>query len=505
MRQSRTEATFLDWLKAIPDTAIERRPVLCAAYAHVLLATGQSARVEAWLQAAERQMDLPTAVVVDHDAFRHLPGTIAIARAGLALGRGDVPETVTYARQALDLAADDDDMTRGGAAGFLGLVAWMNGELETAYRTFAEGMASLQKAGSLSDAVNGALTLGAIRLAQGRLHQATRAYEQALQLATSQASIVRGAADIETALSAIDRERNQLEAATQRLLRSQALGEHAGYTQNRYRWRVAMARIREAEGQFQDALDLLDEAETLYMSDFSPNVRPVAAMKTRIWIAQGRLGEALDWARARGLSADDELTYVREFEHLTLARLLLSQYRNSRDDSAMRDATRILERLLQAAESGERTASVIEILVLEALAYQMQGNLSTAMALLERALMLAEPEGYIRLFVDEGAPMADLLGRAAKQDIAPSYVRQLRAAFGSIEATPVRQALPEPLSERELDVLRLLGTDLSGPEIAQELVVSLSTLRTHTQNIYTKLGVNSRRTAVRRAEELGLI
>jgi len=165
----------------------------------------------------------------------------------------------------------------------------------------------------------------------------------------------------------------------------------------------------------------------------------------------------------------------------------------------------LLERLLLAAEEGDRTGYTIEVLVLESLVHQTRGDVTAALVLLERALTLAEPEGYVRIFVDEGPPMAALLEAAAKRQIVPDYARQLLAAFGQAEdRTPVKQVLIEPLSERELDVLRLLGTDLDGPEIARHLMVSLSTLRTHTRNIYSKLGVNNRRAAVRRAAELAL-
>jgi LuxR family maltose regulon positive regulatory protein len=306
-------------------------------------------------------------------------------------------------------------------------------------------------------------------------------------------------------MSELQREQNDLHAATQHLLSSKGLGEHAGLPQHRYRWRVAMARIREAEGELDGALELLDEAERLYVPDFMPNVRPVAALKTRVWLAQGRLGEALGWARAQGLSAQDDLSYLREFEHITLARLLLARSTSERAAHFMREVIGLLERLLQAAEAGERTGSVIEILVLQALALQIQGDIPAARVPLFRALALAEPEGYVRMFVDEGSPMAHLLEAAAKYSTAPSYVRHLLAAFGKAEdRTPVTQLLNEPLSEREHDVLRLLRTDLSGPEIAGELMVSLSTMRTHTRNIYTKLGVTNRRAAVHRAEELDL-
>ena len=186
----------------------------------------------------------------------------------------------------------------------------------------------MQQAGNISDAIGCAIALADIRIAQGRLHDAMRTYERALQLATEQGTPAlacgsgRHVRGNERAL----REHNDLHAATQHLLRSKELGEHTGLPQNPYRWRVAMARIREAQGDLDGALDLLDEAERLYVSDFSPNVRPIAALKTRVWVAQGRLDEALGWAREQGLSAEDDLSYLREFEHITLARILLARY-----------------------------------------------------------------------------------------------------------------------------------------------------------------------------------
>jgi LuxR family maltose regulon positive regulatory protein len=225
-----------------------------------------------------------------------------------------------------------------------------------------------------------------------------------------------------------------------------------------------------------------------------------------VYVRQGRLTEALGWARERGLSADDDLSYLREFEHITLARMLIAEYKSERVERSIHEAMGLLERLLQAAKAGGRTGSVIEVLMLQALAHQAQGDTASALVSLERALTLAEPEGYVRIFVDEGPPMAALLREATKHGIAPNYVSQLRGAFGKVEGTrPVTQLLIEPLSERELEVLRLLGTELNGPEIARELMVSLNTMRTHTKNIYSKLGVNNRRAAVRRAEELDLL
>jgi LuxR family maltose regulon positive regulatory protein len=557
MFSSRQDAMVLGWFRALPDQVVQMRPVLSADYAHALLANGELDAVEARLRDAERWMDqsvdtpdIPAdlgarpgsqglaagMIVVDEEAFRRLPGTIALARAGYTFALGDVAGIIKYARRVLDLVPVDDHFSRGAAAAFLGLASWLSGDLEAAHRSYADGMSQLQMAGRTSDAINGAIALADIRIAQGHLHEAMRTYERGLQLATAgfpasarvpaakrqgareQTALgehaLRGTADMYVGMSALYRERNELDAATQLLLKSKQLGELIGLPQNRYRWHVAMARIREAQGDLDGAVDLLGEAERLYINGLAPNVRPIAALKTRVWVAQGRLGEALDWTRERRLSVGDDLSYLREFEHITLARLLLARYESDygdRADGSLREVMGLLERLLHAAEEGERTGSVIEILVLQALTHETQGDISAALGALRQALTLAEPEGYVRLFVDEGMPMAILLEEAAKRWPAQRYVRRLLAAFGAAreagkaeDGTPVKQGSIEPLSERELEVLRLLRTELTGPEIARELTVSLHTVRTHTSNIYNKLGVDKRRAAVRRAEDLGL-
>ena len=272
------------------------------------------------------------------------------------------------------------------------------------------------------------------------------------------------------------------------------------------------------------ALAVLDEAERVYIRGPLPDVRPVAALKARVWLKQGRLAEALGWARGQGLSVDDDIRYTREFEHITLARVLIAAGKSDREAGSLDGATRLLERLLQAAENGGRMGSAIQILVLQALAFQAQDNLPHALAPLERALTLAEPEGYVRIFLDEGEAMRSLIEKQSRNRDHPlsGYADKLLAAFTQPvaapesaimhqksdmiepEVRPAKDMLVEPLSERELEVLKLLRSELSGPEIAQQLIVSLNTLRSHTKNIFNKLGVNNRRAAIRRAEELDL-
>ncbi|MGA8245656.1 MAG: LuxR C-terminal-related transcriptional regulator, partial [Nocardioides sp.] len=297
--------------------------------------------------------------------------------------------------------------------------------------------------------------------------------------------------------------------ASAHVARAEELGEHRGLPQHPYRWRVARARLRAAQGDPAGGVALLEDAERAYVGDFSPNVRPVPAQRARMLLAQGRLAEAVAWAQEHELSADGDLSYVREYEYVTLARILMHR---RAADPASGTAYPLLERLRVAAEAGGRTGTLIEILALQALARHAEHgrrDVPGALAPLERALRLAEREGYVRVFIEEGAPMAALLEAVTRKHPTWPYPRRLLAAYdGSDDGRRSAVAGPplvDPLSARELDVLRLLATDLGGPEIARELVVSLNTLRTHTKNIYAKLGVSSRRVAVSRAGELGLL
>jgi LuxR family maltose regulon positive regulatory protein len=487
---------------------------------------------ETRLQDAERWLDVPTdkMVVVDKEQFRSLPASIATARAYRSLALGDVLGTVKYAQQALELTPEDDRIRYMQATSLLGLAQYTNGDLQAAERSLADFHTNLRKTGEILTLIAITFLLADLRLALGRLREAESIYRQSLRIAIGQGEpMPLGVADLYRGLAELYIERDDLETAAQHLLTSQKLGEKTMLTNWLHRLCVSQARLKEAQGDLDGAFALLDEAERVYIRDPLPDVHPVAALKARVYLRQGRLSEALGWARGRGLSVDDNLRYLGEFEHITLARVLIAQYKNDQLAGSIHEVIALLERLLQAAQAGQRMGSVIEILVVQTLALQAQGNIPQALAAMERALALAEPEGYVRIFVDEGEAMrlliADFRFSIEKQNPHGThpllgYLDHLLAAFPQLvkvdqqSATPalaagasvknLKSELVEPLSERELEVLKLLRSELSGPEIAQQLIVSLNTFRTHTKNIFNKLGVNDRRAAIRRAEELDL-
>jgi LuxR family maltose regulon positive regulatory protein len=527
LQRDRQEATIAGWLAVIPDQVVQSRPVLALGFIGALMSSGQFADVPERLHDLERQLPPvgpdgavpappPGSVVLDRAEWARMPAALELYRSALALIHGDPAATISHADRATSLAAADDHLTRAGAAATAGLARWAGGDLEEAHRCYSTCVDLLSRAGYISDVLGCSITLGDIRITQGRLTDAVRTYGDALRLAERDpAPMTRGTADMHVGLSSVAYERNDLVTAADHLKLNRDLGDAAGLPQNPYRRRAAQARLLAAQGDLPAAVELLDEAEQVYFGDFAPNVRPVAALRTRVHLVAGDLASAESWARALDLATDDEPSYLREYEHVTLARVLLARHRAGGPPATAHEARRLLERLKGAAEAGGRTGSLIEILVHLALAAEAETNhRSRASGLLGQALALAEPEGHLRVFLD-ARPALDELLRSVEPDAAGG--RYARAVLGAGNAEPTRTderrlgipvaatSLADPLSDRELDVLRLLGTDLGGPDIARELSVSVNTVRTHTRHIYTKLGVTNRREAVREAARLGLL
>lgn len=495
MRRNRQEALFREWMKPIPASQVEARPRLAIGYAGVLVSLGVFDGVEAILSRAEERLS--------DDAPGALRAGIELYRSALAQARGESDVAARHAAEVLILAPADDHLVRAGAAGFLGIVSWSAGELASAVDFWTQCRDGLRRAGHVADVLGATVALCDILSTQGRLGDAVRLCEDAIALATTGGhTVVRGVADIHTSLAMLHIDRHQLDAAEQHLVRSRELGDLFGLPQHPYRLRVASAGLSAARGNADTALALLREAESVYVSDFFPNVRPIPAALARMQVELGRWAEADRWANSASIGAAP-LQFAREFEHLTLVRLLLS--REPQRAEEVGHASRLLDRMRDAAQDGARHGSLVDINVLQALAHHLAGDDKRAIDDLGRALAMAAPEQLRRPFREAGAALAGLLKLAAKRGIEPSFVRQLLAEEWSGTAAPAQHPdLIEPLSDREFDVLRLLRSDLSGPDIARELVVSLNTVRTHTRNIFEKLGVNNRRAAVRRAEALQL-
>jgi LuxR family maltose regulon positive regulatory protein len=518
-------ADWLGWVKKIPNELIQTRPVLSTQYGEALLDKGELEAsenrfldAERWLEpnigeGPQREDLFNRMVVIDEDQFHTLPAKIAICRAQIALAQGDVSGTVKHAELALKLSPDGSQIS-SEASVLLGLTYWGSGDLEAAHGAMSEWVNSMERSGNIYFAIAATFGLADIRIAQGRLSEAERTYIHSLQLASEQdVNVQQITAHHQLGLAMIYHEKGEHEDFEKHLLKSKELGEQTTLIDWPYRWHIAQAQLKETVGDMEAALDLLDEAKRLYVRNLVPDIQPIEALKARVYISQGSLAKAMNWVYERGISVDDDLSYLSEFEHITLARVIIAEYKINRTERDMLQAIGLLERLLKAAEEGRRMGSVIEILVVQALAHEAHGNIPSALLSLKKALALAEPEGYIHIFVDEGPPMERLLYEALSQKITPDYVQRLLAAFPAIESermdsTQLQNAgseLIEPLSMREIEVLQLIAEGFTKPEIASKLYLSPNTIKVHTRNIYGKLGVNNRTQASIRARALGIL
>ena len=510
-------ATVHRWLSALPDELVRSRPRLLLAQALMAGISGRVAAVAPLLDAAERASP-GAAEPFEPTAGRaasmlvNVPALIALHRSQLAELRGDAEAAAPLASAALAESSEEEWLLTSSAQGHLAMAEWLHGRIREAEGRFESIVAGRQAAGQLTMTAYGCYQLGQIQRARGRLDAAVQTYRQALEAtAVPGQPPLPAAGPAYTGLAEVAYQQNDLDAALQHVSEGIALCRRFVYTAALATGLVTLAWIRQATGDPAGALAAMSEARKA-APDPGGLLNPVPAQWARLLLAQGDLAGAARWVKDRGLRADDEPAYPREPGHLALARVLLAQERPGQ-------ALALLDRLHAAAVTHDRAGSLIEIQVLRAVALAVSGEETAAVDALAGALTLACPQGYVRVFADEGPPMAALVGRliAAQRTghgagVTLGCLARLQRAFDPEHTPPdPRQgiaALPgivEPLTARELEVLGMLAAGRSNQAIAGELVVTLDTVKKHVSHVMDKLGAANRTEAVSRARELGLI
>jgi LuxR family transcriptional regulator, maltose regulon positive regulatory protein len=516
-------ATVQRWLTAIPAGLAGSRPRLCLVRAILAIAGGDVEGVGPPLDAAE-----PASAAAEDEPFEpsagqaasflvNVPAAIALARAALAQRHGDADGTAAFASRALAKTGEGEWMLASHARMQLAMAEWLRGRVAEAERAFAASITGWRAVGEWYSAAFGCHQLGQVQRAQGRLDAAAGTYQEELEITAPRGRPAVPAAGIAmVGVGEVAYQRNELEAAARQVTEGIERCRQLTYTLPLATGLAVLAWIRQAQGDHAGALEAMGEAGRVAPGPAVPGLlNPVPAQRARLLLAQGEVTPAARWTEERGLAPDDDPGYPREPEYLVLARVLLAQ-----DDPAQ--ALALLGRLRAAAAAQGRTGSVIEIQALRALALAAAGDQDAAVDTLAQALMLGCPRGYVRVFADEGPPMAALVAllvaaqkadQAAARGVPLGCLARVLRAFGEQPAAAgagraAAAAVPglvERLTARELEILALLAAGTPNPRIAAQLVVSLDTVKKHVSHVLGKLGAANRTEAVARARQLGLI
>ncbi len=496
-------STTLRWLNSLPDKIVRSIPHLSLYYAWVLYLTGQAGDIEARLQDTERGLALNTAGRSD-EWIAARSAEIILIRAGVAANAGNASLAVSLSRQALE-QIPQDGLVRGLFYNHIANAAIQSGDLIQAIEALNEAVRACQADKAYQPAMQIAFRLVELQIIHGKLHQAAEICHSFLQQqdAANRPDYRRMPAmgPVYIGQASLLYERDELEAAAETLRDGLLLNELSGVPYMQVAGTLLDARVKQAQGDPQGALEAIDKAEQIQPS---PRVK---AHRARLMLAQGNLAEAARWVQECGLTVEDTPAYSNEFNLITLARVLLAQEKFAQAED-------FLARLAQYAGSAGRVGRLIEVSILRAEALERLGQSSSATTIFGRALQLAEAEGYRRVFIDEGGKVRGLLKRARLEQDDPALGAFMDELLGALplkaEATgnlPVKPpaALVEPLSEREMEILRILPSSWCGAEMAAELSISFNTLRTHLKNVYAKLGVHSRAAAIARARDLHIL
>jgi LuxR family maltose regulon positive regulatory protein len=497
-------ATALRWLEALPTEAKRLRPRLFVEHAVALVITGRPNDAEPLLKEAERAASGAT----DGEEGRFLLGFVSAVRSWRARLRGDAPEAVHLARRALSLLPDEEAPVRGYAAVRLGDALRTAGDLAAAGEAYAEAAEIGRAARHAYVTLAGTVMHARVLAEQGRLRDADEAFRRALRLLTEAGfGLSLAAGIVHIGMADLRYERDDLDGAEREINIGVELAERTGEVGNLVWACVTLSRTKQAQGNEEGALEAARKAERVARNSGADlQIALAASWMARLRMAQGDLAEAAAFVQERAANAGNA---ARMADRITSARLLHARGRYD-------EVLRLLDEPQEAAETTGRTGDLIETLALRALALWARGEKERAVATLARALALAEPEGYVRTFVDEGTPMADLLSAVleARQGghldaagrVSTPYLARLLAALAQGTGGPTAaERLPDPLRERELEVLALIAAGKSNKEIAGTLFVSMGTVKTHINNLYRKLDVGSRTQAVSRAREIGVL
>jgi len=495
-------STLLKWLQALPEETVRARSRLSLFHGWALVFTGQPEAVDRWLQNADAPADEST-----------IPGELTALQATVAFFQRNHPQAIQLYCQAFAELPEENLFLRGAVALSLATAYNLQGDIAGAKWAFEQAAGISRANDNVYMTVLALCNLAQLHVTQAELHRAAELYRQALQLVDQRPAQddtpLPNTGRAHVGLGEIVYQWNELDEATRHLQQGLQWGQQHGDAIALMHGYLALAQVEQARGKVNAAFAAVSNAEKFAQTNNLPSwgIR-LAACRVRLWLAQDNVEAAARWLEKNWLelnrdSADDSAGYpdeLRRVEQLTQARLLIAQ---DKPDAALA----ILATLLETVEEAGRTGCVLEVLALQAIARHVQNQTVQAVTILEKAILLAEPEGYCRLFIDAGPALADLLNRPALADIAPNYIRELLAAF-PLPAKSVQDAelqLIDPLSDRELELLRLIAGGMSNREVAEELVLTVGTVKWHLSNIYSKLGVSSRTQAVAQARELQLL
>ena len=517
------ESKLLRWLNGLPDTQISSSPQLCIFHARELFENGQWEDAEQRLNEAQQLLEsypIENEEISFGDSSQkflvsklELQGRIAVIRGSMAAYKGDIPHIIQFCRQALKLLHERNLMWRSVAATMLGFAhGWSgNGDLPKAHDAFSEAKSISEAAGNIYMNLLATLSLYTIELMQCRLSKPIEKYNRLLKLAEENGMWQMGiTGSISAALGNILCEINRYEEGIRYIQQGVTLAEQGKDALALAGCYLNMIQVLWGAGDLNKAQKILQKIEnTADKFNIPPwMAHVVSAWKARLWLANGNLQQVSQWIKVNGLSIDDELINWREQEHMVLVRYLIMQ-------EHWDEACTLLERLQNNAQLGTRMTSVIQIQILKAILSYEKGEIKKAAEELRIALSLAECVDFVRIFISEGQPVAELLQYIYNEiktisnikELTPSkkYLKKLIVSFKVNLPTEITKEISEQLSERELDILNLIAIGLTNQEIANKLFISLNTVKTHMKNIYAKLNVHNRTQAVARAQALNLL